>query len=144
MNINSLTRCITATMMAILWGTATMFAPAATSQQVDGANDNRMQLAETPESDAHANADKPIKIGYVIPLSGAAQGAGQQIVNGMKLYLDQIHHQMAGRKIEVIIENDGTSPVTAVDKARKLVEHDKVNMISGIYMTNALYAIAPV
>ena len=101
---------------------------------------DRMQIAESTSSD-DSNA---IKIGYVVPLSGASEGAGKQIVNGMQLYLDQIHQRMAGRPVNVIIENDGTNPGTAVEKVHKLVKQDHVSMISGVYMTNALYAMAPV
>jgi branched-chain amino acid transport system substrate-binding protein len=85
-----------------------------------------------------------IKIGYVVPLSGASEGAGNQIVNGMQLYLEQIHHKMAGRPVEILVENDGTNPATAVEKVHKLVKNDKVCLITGVYMTNAAYAMAPV
>jgi len=34
----------------------------------------------------------------------------KQIVEGMNLYLDKINHQMAGRKVDVMIENDGPIP----------------------------------
>lgn len=96
-----------------------------------------------PGGDSTSNSNT-IKIGYVVPLTGASAGAGQQIVNGMQLYLEQIHHKMAGRPVEVVIENDGTNPGTAIEKVHKLVKEDHVAMISGVYMTNAAYAMAPV
>ncbi len=96
------------------------------------------QIAET------TGAANPIRIGYVVPLSGAAQGAGEQMVEGMKLYLEQIHNKMAGRPVEVLIRNDGTNPASAVQYTHELIEKEHVPILSGVYMTNALYAMAPV
>jgi branched-chain amino acid transport system substrate-binding protein len=107
-------------------------------------NSDPIQIAETTDTAKSSGKDNPIKIGYVVPLSGASEGAGKQIVNGMQLYLDQIQHKMAGRPVDVIVENDGTNPASAVEKVHKLVKQDNVSMISGVYMTNALYAMAPV
>jgi branched-chain amino acid transport system substrate-binding protein len=95
-------------------------------------------------SDQSEPSKHVIKIGYEIPLSGQSAEPGQCIIDGMNLYLDQIHHEMAGSKVEVIVENSASNPATAIEKVRKLVEQDKVPLLSGEYLTNCLYAIAPV
>ncbi len=73
-----------------------------------------------------AEAQAPIKIGFLAPLTGAFAQIGKDLVNGSDLYLDEIGHQVAGRKIEVIVEDTQGDPSTALTKARKLVEQDKV------------------
>ena len=56
-------------------------------------------------------ADKgPIKIGYIAPLTGTWAQAGQDMVVGTKLFLESINYTMAGRKIELIIEDEGAAP----------------------------------
>jgi len=64
--------------------------------------------------------------------------------NGFSLYLDQIHHHMAGRPVKLIIENDESDPGTAVRKLYKFLDEDKVNVISGFLFSHVLYAVTPV
>ena len=90
-------------------------------------------------------ADKgPIKIGYLAPLTGTWAQAGQDMVTGAKLFLESINYTVAGRKIELIVEDEGAAASTAVTKARKLITHDKVHFVAGIFLTSAAYAVAPV
>lgn len=90
-----------------------------------------------------ADNSNTIKIGFITSLSGAGAEAGKQMLNGLQLYLDQVHNQMAGKKIQLIVENDESSPVTAMARVRKLVENDKVSLLSGIFFAHIMYAIAP-
>ena len=60
------------------------------------------------------------------------------------MYLEEINYEMAGRKIELIVEDEGGNPAIAVNKARKLVTHDKVDLVVGVFMTSAAYGVAPV
>ena len=90
-------------------------------------------------------ADKgPIKIGYIAPLTGTWAQAGQDMVVGTKLFLESINYTMAGRKIDLIIEDEGAAPSTAITKVRKLINHDKVNFITGVWLSSAAYAVAPI
>jgi branched-chain amino acid transport system substrate-binding protein len=73
----------------------------------------------------------PIKIGHLRPLTGNQALTGERMVRGFAFALEQAGYVVAGRKIEVIVEDDGSKPETAVDKARKLVENDKVSLIVG-------------
>jgi branched-chain amino acid transport system substrate-binding protein len=45
--------------------------------------------------------------------------------------LDQVNSQVAGRKIQVLIEDGATDPTTSLDKAKKLIQQDKVDAILG-------------
>ncbi|WP_151116881.1 ABC transporter substrate-binding protein [Hypericibacter adhaerens] len=81
-----------------------------------------------------ARADETVKIGLDNPLTGtyAALGKNEQI--GAQLAVDQINAQggILGRQVELLVE-DSTSgdAATAVQKATKLVERDKVNFLLG-------------
>jgi len=86
----------------------------------------------------------PIKIGFISPHTGNFAQMGLDMVDGFKMYLDEINYTVAGRKIELIVEDEGEIPATAVTKMRKLVTHDKVHLVAGVFLTAAVYAVAPV
>jgi branched-chain amino acid transport system substrate-binding protein len=85
----------------------------------------------------------PIKIGFVTDLTGAAAQAARDMVNGLTLYLDEIGHQMAGRKVELIVEDSQARPDVALTKLRKVVEHDRVHIVAGVLFGHIGYALAP-
>src|SRR5437660_7639467 len=85
----------------------------------------------------------PIKIGFVTDLTGTAAQAAKDMVNGLTLYLDEIGAQMAGRKVELIVEDSQARPDVALSKMRKLVEHDRVHLVAGVLFGHLGYALAP-
>jgi branched-chain amino acid transport system substrate-binding protein len=85
----------------------------------------------------------PIRIGMLAPLTGPFAQIGKDMVNGAELYLDEIGRQVAGRKIDLIIEDDEGNPATALNKSRKLVEQDKVHILTGGLLANVGYALQP-
>lgn len=88
-------------------------------------------------------ADKgPIKFGYLAPLSGSRAQVGADMVAGFKMRLAENNYMVAGRKIELIVE-DHKKPSMAVTTARKLINHHKVNYIAGCFSSNVAYAVAP-
>ncbi len=87
--------------------------------------------------------DQPIKIGFLVPLSGVAAGSGPDLLNGMKLFLDENHNQLAGRPVQLVIENDESSAAAAIGKMHKLVEDDKVDILAGLILSNMALAAAP-
>ena len=93
---------------------------------------------------ARAAEKGPIKIGYIAPLTGNWAQAGKDMVTGAELFLKEINYTVAGRKIELIVEDEGAAASTAITKARKLINHDKVDFIAGVFLTSAAYAVAPI
>jgi branched-chain amino acid transport system substrate-binding protein len=85
----------------------------------------------------------PIKIGFTTDLTGIAAQPAKDMVNGLTMYLDEIGHQMAGRKVEVIVEDTQARPDVALTKLRKLVEHDRVHLVAGVLFGHLGYALAP-
>jgi len=91
-----------------------------------------------------AGAQKgPIKIGVIAPMTGGAAQAGKDMTNGLQMWLDENGNQMAGRKVEVIIEDSQGQPNVALTKLQKLVERDKVNVLVGELFAHIGYAMAP-
>jgi branched-chain amino acid transport system substrate-binding protein len=92
---------------------------------------------------ADAAAQGPIKIGFLSPLSGAIAQAGKDMYSGCELFWEESGWQLAGRKLEVILEDNEGLPATALTKARKLVESDKVHLLGGVILSNVAYALVP-
>src|SRR6266852_8754448 len=90
-----------------------------------------------------AFAQGPVKIGFLAPLSGAIAQAGKDMYSGCELFWEESGWQIAGRKLEVILEDNEGLPATTLAKARKLVESDHVNMLAGVILSNVAYALVP-
>ena len=85
----------------------------------------------------------PIRIGLLVPLTGAFAATGKDMLSGTELYLDEIGRQAAGRKIELIVEDTEGNPSTAMTKARKLVEQDRIHVLTGGLLASTGYALHP-
>ena len=92
---------------------------------------------------AWAQQKGPIKIGFIAPMTGGAAQVGKDMVNGLMMYLAEHGNQIAGRKVEVIVEDNQGSPAVALTKLRKLVESDKVQVLAGGLFAHVGYALAP-
>jgi branched-chain amino acid transport system substrate-binding protein len=88
-------------------------------------------------------ASDPIRIGFIVPLSGPYAQNGRDILNGFLLYLDEIGYRAAGRPIRLIVEDDEAIPAVGLTKARKLVEGDRVHLLAGALLSSTGYALAP-
>jgi branched-chain amino acid transport system substrate-binding protein len=64
------------------------------------------------------------------------------MIKGFDLALEMLNYEIAGRKVEVILEDDAIKSELAVDKARKLVEKDKVDVIVGPTLSGLQLAVA--
>jgi branched-chain amino acid transport system substrate-binding protein len=86
----------------------------------------------------------PIKIGFIAPQTGNFAQFGLDMISGAKMFLETKNYTVAGRKVEVIWEDEGGGPDTAVTKTRKLIKNDKVHLVAGVFMTSSAYAVAAV
>ncbi len=94
-----------------------------------------------------AQGEQPIKIGVDNPLTGIYTALGKNENVGMALAAEQINAKggILGRKVELLIE-DSTSDKTdiAVQKARKLIQSDKVDFLIGNVNSSQAIAMAQV
>ncbi|NYT56599.1 ABC transporter substrate-binding protein [Eoetvoesiella caeni] len=94
---------------------------------------------------APAAAAEPFKIGLIVPMIGPFASTGKQIDTAVKLYMQQHGDMVDGRKIEVILRDDGgLAPETTKRIAQEMVVQDKVNVLAGFGLTPLAFAAAPV
>ena len=92
---------------------------------------------------APARAEDTVKIGLIVPMTGGQASTGKQIDNAIKLYMKQHGDTVAGKKIEIILKDDGALPDKTKTAAQELIVNDKVNVIAGMGVTPAALAAAP-
>src|SRR5262245_3818973 len=90
-----------------------------------------------------AAAAETIRIGYLGPLTGIFAQAGKDMLDGLKLGLEQVNYQAGGRKIELFEEDTEGNSATAIAKYRKLVGHDKIHVLSGGLLANVRNSLVP-
>ena len=73
----------------------------------------------------------PIKIGLLVPLTGPLATPGIDMVDGFKLYWEQVNNQAGGRKVEYVIADTTCNPDQAITQARRLVHQEKVHIMIG-------------
>jgi branched-chain amino acid transport system substrate-binding protein len=88
------------------------------------------------------SAQEVLKLGLVQSMTGPGSAVGKAIVNGALLYLTQHRDVVAGRKIQVIVKDDATTPDLAKRLTQELIVNDKVAVL-GAGDTRAALAIAP-
>jgi branched-chain amino acid transport system substrate-binding protein len=78
-----------------------------------------------------AGAQNTVKIGMVMPMTGALAAAGQQVVAGARLYMKQHGDTVDGRQIELIVKDDASSGETGKRLLQELIVNAKVDIIGG-------------
>ena len=76
-------------------------------------------------------------------MTGGGVAVGKDMTSGFTMYLEEIGNQIAGRKVEVIVEDTQGDPSQALTKLRKLVDSDKVLVLAGAFLASEGYALAP-
>ena len=84
----------------------------------------------------------PIKIGFLIDLTGTFASNGKNEQNGWNLAVAELGDTVAGRKIEVHLADTATDPNTALTQARQLVESENVVMLEGPIAASEIGAVA--
>jgi len=100
-------------------------------------------IVASGQGTSHPPSRDPIKVGFLAPLSGPYVQNGRDILNGFLLALDEMGYRAGGRRVDLIIEDDEAIPAVGLTKARKLVERDKVSLMSGALLSSTGYALAP-
>ena len=85
-----------------------------------------------------------VKIGLILPMTGPFTSTGRQIDAAVKLFLAQGGNRAGGKKVEVILRDDGGVPDTTRRMAQELVVNDKVAVLAGFGLTPCALAAAPI
>jgi branched-chain amino acid transport system substrate-binding protein len=92
-------------------------------------------LATGAVADGHGG----VKVGMITTLSGGGAGLGIDVRDGFMLAISQ-----SGRDdIEVVIEDDQRKPDIAVQLADKMIQSEKVDIMTGIIWSNLAMAVVP-
>src|SRR4029453_556878 len=100
--------------------------------------------ADGPTSGARA-AD-PIKIGFGMALTGGLSANGKPALLAMQIWKDDVNKKggLLGRPVELIYYDDQTNPSTVPGIYTKLLEVDKVDLITSAYGTNLIAPLLPI
>ncbi len=80
-----------------------------------------------------------VKVGMITTLSGGGAGLGIDVRDGFMLAIAQSGNE----NIEVIIEDDQRKPDVAVQLADKMIQSEKVDVLTGIIWSNLAMAVVP-
>lgn len=93
---------------------------------------------------AIAQGAAPTKIGLVTSLSGVFSGMGDSMRAGLQLFLAEQKMTIAGRPVQLIIEDDQLKTDEGVRKFRKLIGQDKVDFVCGVISSGIALAVRDV
>jgi branched-chain amino acid transport system substrate-binding protein len=90
-----------------------------------------------------ARGEQPVKIGFIDPITGSLSALAVSEVEGAKWTVDQLNKKggILGRPVELLVEDSANDTGTGVQKAHKLIERDKVDVIMGDVNSGIAYAI---
>jgi branched-chain amino acid transport system substrate-binding protein len=90
-------------------------------------------------------ADKVIKIGGLLPMSGPGSYFGAQDKQGVNLAIEQLNKSgVSGFKFEVQNEDSACSPLPATQAAKRLIDQYKPDVVIGEECSDATLAVMPV
>jgi branched-chain amino acid transport system substrate-binding protein len=93
-------------------------------------------------SPVSALSQDSVKIGLVHSMTGGLASVGNQVMAGVRLYMQEHGDTVAGKKIEIILRDDTTIPDVGKRLAQELIVNDKVHFL-GVGITPVAMAIAP-
>ncbi len=81
----------------------------------------------------------PVKVGMITTLSGGGAGLGVDVKDGFELAV-----KLSGNTdISVVVADDQQKPDVAVQLADKMIQSDKVDVLTGIIWSNLAMAVVP-
>ena len=84
----------------------------------------------------------PARIGLLTVKTGPLAQGGNQMEQGITVFLKEKGYKLAGRKVELITADTGGNPAGAKTKAQELIERDHVDFIVGPLAAFELLAIS--
>ncbi|MGO4389559.1 ABC transporter substrate-binding protein [Microvirga sp. 2YAF29] len=92
-----------------------------------------------------AQGQESFRIGAILPLTGSGSTFGPGMLKSMQAALEVVNAAggAAGRKLELISEDDQTQPQSGVLAAKKLIDANRVQAIIGTWASSVSLAVAP-
>jgi branched-chain amino acid transport system substrate-binding protein len=105
-----------------------------------------MVLATAPALAQQGVTKTEVVIGTAQDLSGPLAPWGKDVLNGMKLRVAEVNEQggVHGRKIRLLVEDNGYDPKKTVLATQKLVNQEKIFAMMGLMGSSAAIAAMPI
>src|SRR5690606_26290582 len=99
------------------------------SEPADATEDDEAPAADdsgTEAAGADAPEGEPVRIGAVLGYSGAVAQSGTEMVNGIRIAVDQLNEEggILGRPVELILEDDQNEPQQSVSALQRVLSQD--------------------
>ena len=88
-----------------------------------------------------AMAQAPLKIGFMAELSGPQGALGQDQYDALMMVIERNGGKLGGVPVTILKEDSQLKPEVAVQLADKLIEREKVPIITGITFSNIMMAV---
>lgn len=85
-----------------------------------------------------------VKIGVIMPQTGFLASPGQNVINGIRLFVDEFNNKHKEKRIEIVYEDSKSEPKIGVSAINKLINVDKVKLIIGDLGSPIFLAMAPI
>jgi branched-chain amino acid transport system substrate-binding protein len=82
-----------------------------------------------------------IKLGQLLPFTGVYAELGNSMRRATELYLNQNDRRLANRPVDLVYEDDTNVTATGLQKAQKLIEQDRVDVLLGVVPTPLAYGL---
>lgn len=103
--------------------------------------------AASPEATTAATtaSGESIKVGILHSLGGPMAISERSVVDAEQLAIEEINKAggVLGKQIETIVEDGNSEPATFTEKAKKLIEQDKVVTVFGCWTSSSRQAVLP-
>jgi branched-chain amino acid transport system substrate-binding protein len=90
-------------------------------------------------ADNHKKNQDKVKVGMITTLSGGGAGLGMDVRDGFMLAIKE----SGNKNVKVIVKDDQQKPSIAVQLADKLIQSEKVDVLTGIIWSNLAMAVIP-
>ncbi|TNE82095.1 MAG: diguanylate cyclase, partial [Gammaproteobacteria bacterium] len=87
---------------------------------------------------------RTVRLGLMAPLTGIASIYGQEIERAAQVAVSEINANggVLGKPLELVVEDDGSLPETAVPAAKRLIHEHGCSAIIGNLLSNSRIAVA--
>lgn len=76
--------------------------------------------------------DNEIRIGIISGFTGVFASFGDMQRSGYEMALEEVNYEVAGKTIKIIEEDDQLNNEMAITKTKKLMEQDKIHILTGM------------
>ena len=82
-----------------------------------------------------------LKLGFLAPMSGPSASAGQEMKRGLDAALEKFNNRIGGLETRVSIADDKGLPDTGAQEIVRLIERERIDVLSGLGLTNVMLAV---